>query len=105
MVSFFVIMSDKPGRTPTILNISLTTKDTEYQQLFPNGIKRFSMQCTSDISVRFSFESGKVAGSIDPFMTMKAGVSYYEDDVSLNGKIIYLSSSMPGVRVEILIWK
>jgi len=89
-------MAEKPATKPQVLTISLANRDQEYSQLFPNGIKRFSMQCDTDVDVRFAFVTGKVAGSTRPYATMRAGSTYYEDDVSMNSVVIYLASSTPG---------
>lgn len=98
-------MAEKPAQTPTALTITLTNADQEYSQLFPNGIKRFSFQCDSFVDVRFSFETGKVATPTRPYMTLKAGYTYYEDDVNLTGKQIFFASSTAGAIIELLVWK
>lgn len=98
-------MSEKPSRSPQILTVTLANANTEYEQLFPNGIKRFSMTCRSNNDVRFSYETNKVATPTEPYVLLEQGVSYSEDDVSLNSKKIFLASSVAGVVVELIIWK
>lgn len=90
--------------TPTIFNVTMTNPDTEYSQALPANTKRFSLQCLTDFDVRFAFAAGKVAGPAAPYALVRAGMNYYEEQVSLAAVTLYLASPDAGKIAEIIVW-
>ena len=85
-------------------NVVLTLADTEYSLLLPSGLRDIRFRCRTLYDIRYSFVTGKVAGSVDPFLTLPAGSDYVSDDNDLSGNTIYFASSQAGVVVEIEVW-
>ena len=92
------------GQFQETINITLTSADTEYSQVF-EGVQKFTAQCRTASDVRFAYASGKVAGPTAPYMTLKAGAVLWEDDISILKKTIYFASSDAGVVVELLVYR
>ena len=90
---------------PEVFNVTLTVADSQYTQDLPDATKRFTVQCRTANDVRFAFVTGKVAGPVAPYETLKSNQSYYEDNLFIEDTTIYLASSIAGVVVEIIIWK
>jgi prolyl-tRNA editing enzyme YbaK/EbsC (Cys-tRNA(Pro) deacylase) len=93
----------KDSIVPLTQTVTLAIANTQYSITLPDGTKRFSMQPRTNADVRFAFETGKVAGSVEPFATMKSGSPYTEWDVETN-TIIYFASGTAGTIVEIVYW-
>lgn len=91
-------------KTPTIYNVVLTSADTEYSQLLPSGVRDVRFRCRTLYDVRYQFTTGKVAGSVSPYLTLPAGSDYYSDNNDLSGFTLYLASSQAGVVVELEVW-
>jgi hypothetical protein len=89
---------------PTIYNVTLTNANTEYSQVLPAGTTNFDIQARTDVAVRFAFTAGKVAGSVAPYATMKAGAPYTSVFVTQAAgvPVIYLASGTPGTIIEIV---
>lgn len=94
------------GQYPFCYNVTLTNADTEYSQQLAAGARKMTMQCRTAYDVRFAYITGNVAASTDPFMTLKSGVIYWEDDIStkMEKQTIYFASSEAGTIVELLVW-
>lgn len=88
---------------PLIANVTLTTANTEYSQAI-TGMQKFTIQCRTNYDVRFAYVTGKVATPTAPYITIKAGSVFWEDDLSVD-KTLYFASSQAGVVVEILYYK
>jgi len=107
-------MSRSEALRPTIINVTLTSADQEYEAQLPVGTKHFSMQARGTEAVRFAFESGKVGPSSAPYATVKGNGSYtapekmgwsWTVESQTNGPIIYLASGTAGAIVEIVVWR
>lgn len=88
---------------PKIYNLTLTGADTEYTQKLPFRTKKVLFQCRTSSDVRYAFATGKVATPTAPYMTLKAGVIYYDNDINFEG-LMYFASADAGVIVEIQTW-
>lgn len=96
------------GSKPTIYNTTLTSADTEYSQVITPGTKKLTLQCRTNYDIRIAFVTGKVAGSTSPYMTLKKGAVYWEDNLRgtfENPITVYLASSQAGVIIEIVVWR
>jgi len=87
---------ESPISTPTIYNVVMTNANTEYSRLLPTGTRKFSVWCRDGSILRFAFEPGHVAGSVEPYGTILNSSCYYEDNVYLVNKTIYLACSLAG---------
>jgi hypothetical protein len=95
--------------TPSVLNVTLTSADTEYGTLIlPSGTRYFSLQCRTAADCRVAFVTGKVATPTAPYYTMKSGSAYNSPEkfaTNQSGALtIYLASSSAGAVVECLYW-
>jgi len=84
--------------------VSLASADTEYSQALPSNTKAIEFQCRTSDEIRFAYETGKVATPTDPYITLKAGMTYYKESLDLDGKTIYFASSSAGTEVELIAW-
>jgi hypothetical protein len=106
-------MSQSEALEPVILNLNLPTADTEGSLNLPDGCKFFSFQCRQNSDLRFAFETGKVASSISPYATLKAGNAHslpekggYNTNSSTDStNTVYFASSDTNVDVEMVCWK
>jgi len=89
---------------PNEYTVTLTNADTEYSQSLPAGTKALEFWARESVDIRFAFTSGKVATPTEPYFTLKAGTTYYKENINLTGKTLYLASSVAGSHVEILAW-
>jgi len=96
-------MSDL-AKTPTVYNKTLTSADTEYSQLLPNGTRDIRFRCRTSYDVRFAFVTGKVATPTAPYLTLPASCDYLSDRNDFSGKTIYFASATAGVVVELEVW-
>lgn len=97
--------------SPTIYNVTLTSADTEYSQALPRGTKKFTLQCRTSYDVRLAYVTGKVATPTAPYITVKSGNVYWEDNLNIQPPshqtaiTIYLASSQAGVVCELICWQ
>ena len=90
--------------TPVIYNIAMGSADTEYSQALPAGTDRITIQCQTDFDIRFAFETGKVATPTAPYATVKAGMNYFETDLNLTGKTLYVACGTASKVAEVIVW-
>lgn len=94
----------KVSTTPAPFTITMTNADTEYSQALPANTKKFTFQCRTAFDIRFAFATGKVASSTDPYMTLKSGQVYFEDELDLTDKILYVACAETGKKLELITW-
>jgi hypothetical protein len=88
-----------------MFNVTLTVADTEYSQALPDRTRKIMIQARTSAAVRWSWDTGKVATPVAPYFTVKAGDTYYDNDLMLNKDTkLYLASSTGGTVVEIQTW-
>jgi hypothetical protein len=93
------------GGTPTVYRIDIAVINTQYSQVLPVATRNFSIQPRQNRSVRFAFVTGKVAGSVEPYATMKNGAPYTSPPLNLAGALtIYVAAGIPNTDVEIIAW-
>lgn len=92
--------------TPASYNVPLTNADTEYSQALPANCRLYEWQCRTEHDVRHAFVTGKVAGSVAPYHTLKAGD--YDSSPQINQgaspSTLYFASATAGVVVELKAW-
>jgi hypothetical protein len=94
-----------PATTITEFNITLTVADTEYPQLLPANCKGIEFVSRGGYPTRYAFTTGKVAGLVSPYFTLKSNCSY-ENPATLNlsSKTIYFASDNAGDVIELIAW-
>lgn len=85
-----------------VFNVSMTNLNTEYSQTLPEGTVAMTFQCRGAYDIRFSYHTGLVATPTAPYMTLKSGMIYYETNLKLTGKILYLACGTAAQVVEII---
>ena len=95
---------DSAATTVTLYALKLTNANTEYMQELPITCRRVSLQCRTSFDVRLAFVTGKVATPTDPYMTVKAAMSYDSGTVKWASGSMFLASAQAGVIVEIEAW-
>lgn len=99
----FAVQSNLMTAWGTSTNLALTVANTEYSASFSN-LHRLQFLCRSAVDVRYSDVTGKVAGSVSPFNTLKSGAVFYETDLNIASLTLYFATSSTGVTMEILAW-
>lgn len=90
---------------PLIQNITLTIADTEYSLAIPAHTTRILIQARTAAAIRTAWETGKVAGSVAPYMTVKQNTSYTNNPLDTAASLtLYLASSTAGTVVEVETW-
>lgn len=99
--------------TPDISVLTLTNANTEYSVDVPADARWISFQNRQNNDIRFAFATGKVAGSTDPYATLKSKTTFTFDrafsdvagwnGVAGNGTLrIYFAGTVAGDRVEVV---
>ena len=84
-----------------ILSLALTTANTEYS-LNLGTVKSIGVKCRGNAAnVRLALESGKVAGSVDPYHTVHAGTSFTLTIDPPAVTTLYAAAEQNGVTLEI----
>lgn len=84
--------------------VTLVNANTEYSVALPATCQFLEFQARTAVAVRWAFVTGKVAGSVEVYRTLKASNYYYSPDITLAGATLYLASSVAGTVVEVLPW-
>ena len=99
-------VTDVVTATPTVYNVTLTVADTEYSQAMPANCRGFEFQARTNVAVRWQVVTGKVAASVAPYDTLKAGCYYFSYDLNQGASpsTLYFGSAIAGTVVEIKAW-
>ena len=89
------------GKTPTIKNLTLTNKDTEYSYVLPNATKKFTLQCRTDEDIKLAYAKGESGSN---YITIPEGASQSEDNLCTNVLVLYVQCAADNVVVEISSW-
>lgn len=91
---------------PTSYNVTLAVINTEYSQTMPANCRGFEFQARTAADIRFAFVTGKVAGPVAPYHTLKSGSYFWSFDLNQGASpsTLYLASSAAGTVVEIIAW-
>lgn len=87
--------------TPTFSNVTMTNADQEYSHELPANCMKFLIKCRGlyDLKVcRIATESGST------YLTVPAGMSYYEDLIQTTGKTLYFQCATAAQVAEIVTW-
>ena len=95
-------MSQSETLTPVEQNISITG-DAESAVTIPNKCKYFSMQCRTDVALRFAWTTGKVATPTGVYQTTRATERYTTPEKTSWSGTLYVSAAS-SVTAEIICW-
>jgi len=88
----------------------MTLANTEYEVQLPVETRRFMIHTRDESIFRLAFDTGRVAGSVPPFLTVLANTRYYSYDVNLRPNIaawdgtLYFASPNAGRIIEVSYW-
>lgn len=90
---------------PNVANLTLTSANTEYTYAFPNGTKHIDLHARTNATIRFAFETGKVATPTAPYASMKPGETWESPPLWGSATItLYAASPTAGTVLEIVSW-
>lgn len=92
------------SRNMSVVSVFMNSADTEYEFGLPASTKVFIIHSRNGNAVRMSHMKGLVAGSHDPYFTLKASTAYSQDDLDIQlGQIMYVACSIADEVLEALI--
>ena len=90
-----------------VINIDMPAANTEYPSggwQLPRNCKWFNLHARDRTAIRISTVMDKVAGSSNPYFTLKAGSSWNEFDLNIQEDLIlYFASAGTSKVIEILV--
>lgn len=89
---------------PVIYNVTMTLADTEYSQALPPNCRKYEIHLRDWSTFRFAYETGKVATPTEPYETIPAGGSKYEEHIRPESLTLYFASPAAGKTAEIEAW-
>jgi len=101
----YVLDSHARPMTPANYALAMAAANTEYSQALPRGTRKLSFATRDRAAFRYAWVTGKVAGPVDPYVTVSAGEIVSEDEVNLNGKTLYVAAPAAGKTMEIEAWR
>lgn len=87
--------------TPVVYNVTMTLASTEYSQALPANTKKFLIKCRTLYDIQLCFTN---AGSGTLYITVPAGMSYYEDLIQPSALTLYFQCATAAQVVEIVTW-
>jgi len=92
--------------TPHIYTVTCTTANTEYPLSIPASTKYFVIRPRGDYAIRYAFETGKVAGPVEPYATVNSGAFDDSPPLELQQALtIYFASGAALSVVEVVAWE
>jgi len=98
---------EQTASTCTFYNVTMTTKNTEYSQVLPDGCKSFYIGIRGGVAtdlLRIAFVTGKVAGPTAPYNQITGESDWGNKDVYLDGKTLFFAYSEDGKVAQIEAW-
>lgn len=94
-------VSLESSTTPLITNLSLPTANTEVSHSLSSDLKQLMFRARNASKLQFAFTATE---SGTKFITVLPGVVYFEKDLDLSGKTLYVQANIASETVEILEW-
>jgi len=92
-------------RDPTIVNVAVTSADTEYTTTLPVGTFAFSIHLRDGAAFRFAFVTGKVAIPTAPYYTVLANDTLTFRGLAGDSALPIYFACTAGTKVaEIIYW-
>ena len=93
------------GESCVDVTVPMAAANTEYSVVLPGQVKAIEFQAREAVDIRHSFVNGKVAGSTDPFRTLKSGNVYIKELLWISGPVtLYFASASTSKNVEVRYW-
>lgn len=89
---------------PTEYLLTLTNANTEYSYALSDNTYAVQFRSKKAHPLRYSFNTGYVAGPTSPYMTLTPGTEFFLRETNFTGVTIYFASPVAGDVVEILTW-
>ena len=86
------------------VNVTLVNVDTQYSSDLQDDTKKITVQARDNDDFRMATTSGKVATPTNPYLTVKGGTNYYDDNIKTT-ETLYFASDTAGQVIEIIEWK
>lgn len=83
---------------PTIVNLTLTSANTEYSVTLPRNVGTITIQSRTSADFKIGVTSGQ---SGTTYFTIKSGNAYYETTIAMDGTTLYFQSPNAGQVIEI----
>lgn len=94
--------NDLPASFPTVVNVTLTSANTEYTYNIPNDISTITVKSRTAADFKMATTSGQ---SGTTYFTVPSGLAYYETQIaSFNSHQLYFQSANAGQIIEIIYW-
>jgi len=91
-----------PASSRKTYNVIMTSANTEYSQELPDNTKKFLIQCREASDVKVSTTEGESGTN---YLTLRSGLSYYEDFIRPQSLTLYFQCVDPGKTAEIIAWR
>ena len=91
-------------------SITLTAANTEYSKAIPANCKKLTFRAVDSTKLnagsdlRYAWATGKVAAAILPFMLLEGGAVYFESNLLLTSKTLYVAGVTAGDIVLLEMW-
>ncbi len=93
---------DNPGViSPTLVNVTILTANTELSYTFPDDTKRYTIQLRKPGKLKISYEPAMTSTI---YQTLYYGSCYEEASLATESVTVYFQSSVSGQTLEILSW-
>jgi hypothetical protein len=88
------------GKDVQLINKTMTLADTEYNYTLPEGTTKFMVQNRGQYDTKLSYSNGQSGLN---YLTIKAGMIYYEDLVDTS-RTLYFQCATSAQVLEIICW-
>ena len=92
---------------PVVFTLPLTTANTEYKYVIPDGTVAFEIHTQDGTAWRFAFETGKIgsAAPSKPYYTVAANDALKERGLNTKNLTIYVACGSSSKVLEGICWK
>ncbi len=93
------------AQSPTILNVTMTSSNTEYSLTIPAGTKKLQLATADGTAFRVAFEANKVASPTAPYFTVPANTMLDLTDVYFDSaETLYVACGSASKVAQVLAW-
>lgn len=90
--------------TPNILNVTMTSANTEYEIALPAGTKRLQVATADGTAFRLAFETGKVATPTAPYFTVPTNLMLDLEVYLDQGETLYVGCGSASKVAQVIAW-
>lgn len=93
------------AQKPTILNVEMTSSNTEYSLAIPEGTKKLQVATADGTAFRVAFVTGKVASPTAPYFTIPANTMLDVTDVYFEAAAtLYVACGSASKVAQVIAW-